>query len=173
MGIWVFMKRCSTCKNEKSFEQFSKHAVKKDGYRSCCKQCTQAKDKFYRANNPEINKKKSISLAGRFRKSKWVSLKRKISWSLTKEEYSKYLELPCYYCRNKLGQQVTYGCGLDRIDSSRGYEPGNIVSCCWQCNTIKSDILSFDETKAVISLVLEMRQIKKDPQHSLAEGPDR
>ena len=30
--------------------------------------------------------------------------------------------------------------GIDRVDNSIGYVPGNVVACCKQCNTFKSDI---------------------------------
>ena len=29
--------------------------------------------------------------------------------------------------------------GIDRIDSSIGYLPSNVVTCCWECNNMKSD----------------------------------
>lgn len=29
--------------------------------------------------------------------------------------------------------------GIDRVDNTRGYEPGNIVACCKQCNIAKRD----------------------------------
>lgn len=31
---------------------------------------------------------------------------------------------------------------IDRIDSSKGYEPSNIVPCCTMCNRMKSDFTS-------------------------------
>jgi hypothetical protein len=34
--------------------------------------------------------------------------------------------------------------GIDRINNNRGYEEGNVVSCCKTCNRAK-DILSVDE----------------------------
>jgi hypothetical protein len=34
--------------------------------------------------------------------------------------------------------------GIDRLDSSRGYEMGNVVPCCKQCNWAKNDI-PYDE----------------------------
>jgi hypothetical protein len=27
--------------------------------------------------------------------------------------------------------------GLDRIDNTKGYEPGNVVTCCFICNNAK------------------------------------
>lgn len=67
---------------------------------------------------------------------------------------------PCHYCgrepyrtfnvgtSRRKGENVsvyqmeqgnfTYN-GLDRIDSSKGHSPDNIVPCCWDCNEMKGD----------------------------------
>ena len=37
------------------------------------------------------------------------------------------------------GEQFRYN-GVDRIDNSRGYEEGNVVPCCRQCNWSKRDL---------------------------------
>lgn len=64
--------------------------------------------------------------------------------------------LPCIYCshppdnrfhrvtdlgggrRSKASEPMLYS-GIDRIDSSRGYIPGNVVPCCKFCNFAKKD----------------------------------
>jgi hypothetical protein len=51
----------------------------------------------------------------------------------------------CAYCGQEPKQQrttirgevVTYN-GIDRVDPMKGYEIGNVVSCCWPCNDDKS-----------------------------------
>ena len=30
-------------------------------------------------------------------------------------------------------------CGIDRIDSNKGYTKDNVISCCEMCNRMKSD----------------------------------
>jgi hypothetical protein len=60
---------------------------------------------------------------------------------------------PCYYCGEPPALSVmrAYGQfnfnGLDRIDSSRGYEVGNIRPACWDCNSAKKTMTDedFDE----------------------------
>lgn len=42
--------------------------------------------------------------------------------------------------------------GLDRIDSSKGYNPSNIVACCKRCNIAKGDMTA-DEFKSHIERV--------------------
>ena len=54
--------------------------------------------------------------------------------------------------------------GIDRIDSSRGYSPDNIVFCCFACNKAKGDVFSHDEMKEIgksISLAWTQRMRKK------------
>lgn len=64
-------------------------------------------------------------------------------------------QMPCHYCgevksntakqcfmknRSKLlGESFHYN-GIDRVDSTKGYIPGNIVPCCYTCNRAKSDM---------------------------------
>ncbi len=56
-------------------------------------------------------------------------IKVSIDYDYACRKYSK----PCYYC-NDAGDDH----GIDRIDSSRGYERDNVVSCCSACNKMKS-----------------------------------
>ena len=39
----------------------------------------------------------------------------------------------CHYC----GKEQTKGNGIDRIDSSKGYNKDNILPCCRTCNVMK------------------------------------
>jgi hypothetical protein len=97
----------------------------------------------------------------RFTESKnKATKKRGINWTLTFDQYAALIEMPCYYCENKLGEPVKRSCGLDRLDSNKGYEMGNVVSCCYICNTIKNEHLTVEETKAAVGAILKVRQNK-------------
>ena len=37
------------------------------------------------------------------------------------------------------------GAGMDRLDNSKGYVEGNVVSCCYDCNTARFDNFTFEE----------------------------
>lgn len=73
---------------------------------------------------------------------------RGLSWNLDYEKVKKLLESPCYYCgAERSNHKVTKNCkegydhnGIDRIDSSIGYEPNNVVPCCKICNRAKSNM---------------------------------
>ena len=80
----------------------------------------------------------------------------KLEWTLTTEQFFLLLTQPCYYCGTGPGRVVQltgrrYGMtrtvwdedelficgGIDRLDSTRGYDPANTVSCCTMCNLMK------------------------------------
>lgn len=49
----------------------------------------------------------------------------------------------CFYCDKELVYTHSSvrqdSMTLDRVDSSKGYEPGNVVLACHRCNSVKSD----------------------------------
>lgn len=69
-------------------------------------------------------------------------------FSLSKEYFIQLIKAACYYCGLPPVQKLTtvlpahsdflYN-GIDRIDSSKGYIEGNVVSCCKICNEMKMD----------------------------------
>jgi len=67
--------------------------------------------------------------------------------SLTLEEYKTLVTSSCHYCgalpvahpHVKLLVGLCLKNGIDRLDSSKGYEPDNCVSCCKTCNREKLD----------------------------------
>ncbi len=68
---------------------------------------------------------------------------RGLPWSLATADAQSLMELPCEYCGVPPTQvhcrapEFTYN-GIDRVDSSKGYEPGNVVPCCGTCNKAKN-----------------------------------
>lgn len=82
--------------------------------------------------------------------------KRGLSWSLSEDNVKILLTANCTYCgippglpcsplaHYQLSQKRTAEAtflrnGIDRIDSSKGYEPANVVTACEECNMGKSD----------------------------------
>ena len=78
---------------------------------------------------------------------RWAK-KRNLVWNLSREQFRDLTQGSCSYC-GSLPQQI-YGKkssngryiynGIDRIDSSLGYVPNNVTSCCGQCNMAKRDM---------------------------------
>ena len=66
-------------------------------------------------------------------------------WTITDDEAFALFAGNCHWCglqpsnRTRgvgLNGGVTYS-GIDRLNNDLGYAPGNVVSCCRQCNTVK------------------------------------
>lgn len=70
-----------------------------------------------------------------------------LDFTLTNEEMFELFKGKCHYCGEKpskvYSNEKFYGefiyNGIDRLDSSKGYIKGNVVSCCSVCNYLKSD----------------------------------
>lgn len=81
---------------------------------------------------------------------------RGLDWDLKREEVELIIKKPCHYCgsqpsnlkktKNSLGDGFRYS-GMDRVDSSDGYNPKNVVPACKVCNYAKSN-MSLDEFKS-------------------------
>lgn len=95
------------------------------------------------------------------------SIDRNLSWGLSDEELFDKIVQSCYYCgsqkencsRNYYDEE--YGhfwyTGLDRYDSSRGYETENVVPCCQTCNFMKGSI-DGEEFLEMITKIYEYRK---------------
>jgi hypothetical protein len=83
---------------------------------------------------------------GRFKDSEKAARRRKLEFSIPELFHAELIQQPCHYCHGRLSPT---GCGMDRMDSSKGYFIGNVVPCCGDCNTMKSDKLSYDEMMLV------------------------
>jgi hypothetical protein len=78
------------------------------------------------------------TLKGRYHYMRGRAKEREIACTLSFEEYCSCVNGQlCYYCNGALEEA---GVGLDRIDSSRGYELGNVRACCRKCNVAKNDM---------------------------------
>lgn len=126
------------------------------------KACTKA---WYVKNKKRILQEKKEwrqrmlgSLEYRFKRAIQTAKQRNIMFSLTFEQFIDVADQPCYYCGTKLCSQVMEGSGLDRIDSSKGYEVDNILPCGARCNKIKMDDLTVEETKAAVEAILKVRE---------------
>lgn len=97
-------------------------------------------NKSYRLKHPdkmrEFEKRKAETVQGNINKKyyryKYSAKKRKHSFNLTKEHFATLISGSCVYCGTVQGK-----IGIDRVVNSIGYEPDNVVSCCWPCNSLK------------------------------------
>jgi hypothetical protein len=74
--------------------------------------------------------------------------RRKLSFTLTRQQIRNLVSLPCFYCGKEPSQVIqepdAYGpyvyTGIDRKDSAKGYTRKNCISACKDCNSAKSNM---------------------------------
>lgn len=82
--------------------------------------------------------------------------RRNIKVDISLEEYENIIKNSCYYCNGPLFKS-SYGHGLDRINNDLGYELSNILPACSDCNQLRGNKLTVEETKAVVNLLKQLR----------------
>lgn len=100
----------------------------------------------------------------RFAQSKWRANSAKVAWTLTKQTYFALLQMECWYCNGFFQKQSEMtGVGLDRIDNSKGYEPGNVISCCGACNLTRQSRWTCEQAKVMIEAVIQYNKVNHIP----------
>lgn len=95
---------------------------------------------------------------GRWAYMKDDAKKRELICTISLNDYTKLIQNPCYYCERTLPSSRCTG--LDRIDNSKGYEVENVLPCCGECNVIRCNKLTVEETKVVITALWNFRRGK-------------
>lgn len=98
--------------------------------------------------------------------------KRNLSFEIEKCDFSRLTKENCHYCElqpstimkgedksRRLNGDYIYN-GLDRVDSSKGYALTNIVTCCENCNKLKSNLVSYEEFIEFIKILKLKRGFK-------------
>lgn len=131
-------KYCKKCKRTLVLSMFTKDKNIDDGLCIYCKDCWKKyRKKYYKKKCYKDVKnyydKWRKTLIGRYSRIKNDAINiRKIPFNISKEEYTdNFWNVTCTYCG-----EDSFG-GIDRIDSSLGYEINNCVPCCWNCNMMK------------------------------------
>jgi len=121
----------------------------------------------YNKQYAKINKEKlkkyyderNKTLKGRFSILKSASKKRNKELAITFDQYSEEVIKPCFYCQDYFRKnEVGTGCGLDRVDNTKGYLIDNIVSCCAHCNYLKGEIYSQSQTIAMVNALIALEK---------------
>lgn len=95
------------------------------------------------------------SMNGRWQMYKNNASRRGLSFDLTIEKLAEFWQQPCSYCGDEI-ETV----GIDRIDSNRGYEDGNLISCCGRCNEMKMDSTTEDWVSHMKKILTNLGEIK-------------
>ena len=126
----LISKVCSKCGKMQPIEKFRK---KKNT--NICYDCLPIPPKIDKKDlmseeEKDLRKRYSLYRAKRNTRNK--------AFGLSLDDFKKITEQKCFYC----GEYTTGKnyCGIDRLDSSIGYEKWNVVPCCTTCNTMKMDM---------------------------------
>jgi hypothetical protein len=127
-------------------------------YREANKKLISAQKKRYYQDNRDECIAKSHKRYVSVRKSpEWAyqqykgrAKSRGIEFSLTMKQFMEFWQKPCYYS----GLTIET-IGLDRIDNSKGYIYGNVVSCHHRCNTAKNT-MTRDEFISLCGMVVKL-----------------
>lgn len=133
------MKRCSRCDVEKPLSDFYPCAGRKDGRGGYCKVCArEASLARYHSNKEHCQSKHAEWCSKNYAKlllnnAKTRARKKKIPYTLTDDDVARLNEIVIDGNCELSGLPFTIGNGqtwdspsIDRIDSSMGYEPGNV-----------------------------------------------
>lgn len=135
----------NSAKGKSDFVKSKENQLQTVGY-SGCMQCAHARRRELQSETQQH----------RYAYRKYVlgAKRRNIPFNLSEEQTLELFKSPCHYCGGAPGSKVPrakgpdkkylYHQGIDRIDSSLGYTPSNVVPCCKVCNTAKLD-LAYDE----------------------------
>jgi len=151
----VEMKTCTLCGETKDESEFVKHRQMKDGLSYWCKTCTNKRAKEYRESPAgiytQIKSRQKFYRTHQNPRGKPIDISRDdfITWYNNEPKFCVYCDVPedrladFYDSYNKWSWRLS----VDAKDNTIGYDVGNIVLACRRCNSLKSDILSFDEMR--------------------------
>lgn len=158
------MKKCTRCQKVLPMNSFGPDKRNKDGKKGACRICLNAYYHQYKMANPERCKKRmrkyDRSPKGVYKQLK--STRRKHKVLISQEAFVKWYKAQpkeCVYCGLKvemlnvvsdvLNNKNSARLSIDRIDSSKGYEEGNMVLACSRCNLIKGDFFTRSEMEEI------------------------
>lgn len=164
---------CKKCQAEKPLSEF---VIKKSGKVEHCKACYAARHLMYmktkrrsdpifaakiRQNEIRSRSRPGPRLTVMFNALKNGALKRGIPFSLARSDLERLADRQNWKCaQTGILLDLTHGRGqlpfgptIDRIDSKRGYESGNVQLVCYLYNVAKNRFTDADVMKFALSLV--------------------
>lgn len=115
-----------------------------------------ARRKSWYESNKEYSAQKQrlyfLRPENRFARYKTDAMRRGYRFEISLDQYVSITSHGCAYC-GTTGSAI----GLDRMDTSGDYVIDNVVGCCWPCNKIKCDQLTFEEMKIAMTAILNFR----------------
>lgn len=124
LGIPEGSRKCTTCGEIKTYANFHKHKQGVDGYNTVCKPCRRPLSVAQNKNKPKALKM--------YESAKSRAPIKGFSFNLDRSDVVVPEICPVF---NTPMERPS----LDRIDSSRGYEKGNVRVISWRANMLKNN----------------------------------
>jgi len=144
-----FIFECSRCGKELNVQRSSmkRHSGK-------CMRCTQLKEPYaYIYNELKLHKRRGTTV------------------EFTFDEFLEIIKAKeCHYCGETLiyeeysrvwGKTNSRAHQLDRKDNDLGYTKDNVVTCCWECNRLKSDRFTYEEFNQLSPILRKITNERK------------
>jgi hypothetical protein len=100
--------------------------------------------------------------------------RKNVFWELTLRDVYELTSRQCHYCGRPPAlhrRGYTYN-GMDRLDPKQGYVKKNVVTSCFECNSIKSNKLTPEETKTVAQALKKFREELADGKGTVPAPPE-
>lgn len=125
---------------------------------------TRQKKKPVQKNYKKQSDPSDIEVAKKLINIHQSAMDRKLEFNLSFESVKTLLKFQtCYYTGRRFDNEGPYARSIDRIDSSKGYIEGNVVSCTVDINGKKSN-LSDDEIELLYNkIVLHKKKSSDEP----------
>jgi hypothetical protein len=130
----MFYGTCQKCKAERKLKSSHVSVILKGRGGGChCSRRRESADSEYK---------------WRYQSYMQAAKKRNLVWEINYNQFLDITQKNCYYCNTKPEMRPSHHkrwdfkfpmSGIDRVDSSYGYEINNIVPCCSYCNQAKWD----------------------------------
>jgi len=142
-------KTCTKCGLTLPLSEFHKHRITKDGLAHVCRKCSNKRSKEFSFTPSGI----FTNVKGR---NKYYQHK---PFKITREYFIGWYENTpkiCVYCDlteedlpkiDDSYNNKSLRLSIDSVDNELGYIEGNLAICCHRCNSLKSDILTYDEMR--------------------------
>lgn len=163
------LRKCFVCREIKTLSnQYFYKAKSSSGSLSyLCIDCDKRRGK-------ERKRRQSGVGVGKYWTTKYSADKRGLSFEfLNRKEFEQWFneqEKLCAYCgiredhlfddpiQYQQARRKIQKLSIDRKDNALGYSPRNLTLACYRCNSVKSDLFSFEEMKKVGEMIAEKRK---------------
>lgn len=149
-------------KNRVKFQKQAKRWWKRHYKNPKIKNLHRKRTRKWAKNHPikrKRNRKKyMLSPRGRYAQLKYAARKRGISFRLSLRQFSKFIQLPCFYCGILPWKNLRDG-WLDRINNDKGYCKENVVPCCGTCNQMRMNLSVRDFKKQITCIARNLKLI--------------